>query len=38
VGTLTPDGIYGEIVDPRSLGDGTGAGFVLFRDRVVLVE
>jgi Putative Flp pilus-assembly TadE/G-like len=38
VGTLTPDGIYGEIVDPRSLGDGTGAGFALFRDRVVLVE
>jgi len=38
VGSLFPDGMYGEIVDPRSLGDGTGAGFALFRDRVVLVE
>lgn len=38
VGTFVPDGIYGEIVDPRALGDGTGAGFALFRDRVVLVE
>ncbi len=38
MGTLVPDGIYGEIVDPRSLGDGAGEGFALFRDRVVLVE
>lgn len=38
MGRFVPDGIYGEIVDPRSLGDGTGAGFALFRDRVVLVE
>jgi|GEM_PF-6104567 len=38
MGTFVPDGIYGEIVDPRSLGNGTGAGFALFRDRVVLVE
>jgi Flp pilus assembly protein TadG len=38
VGSLVPDGLYGEIVDPRSLGDGTGTGFALYRDRVVLVE
>ncbi|MHA1599475.1 MAG: hypothetical protein ACTSW2_01515, partial [Alphaproteobacteria bacterium] len=38
VGNLVPDGSYGEIVDPRSLGDGTGEGFALYRDRVVLVE
>lgn len=38
MGSLVPDGLYGEIVDPRALGDGTGAGFALFRDRVVLIE